>query len=86
MTDFYITQLERIKDSIGDHSKNVEIRGENEASFIYATSIKGRAIELSKTENGVWIEFWNESKELPEFDKSYPNYEEAVIGIREWFK
>ena len=84
MKDKYFTELEGVVSEIKALCNVAEIRGEGAASFVYA-STDVRAIELSKTENGIWVEFWEANKEPPEFDKIFLDYPLAVTEIKEWF-
>ncbi len=78
----YLVALGKVEAQINDLGY-VQIRGEGKAAFIYA-STDTRAIELSKTDKGIWVEFWDGSNEPPEFDKTFTSYETAVKAIRDW--
>ncbi len=79
----YRTELENIAQSIADLAET-EIRGSGLGSFVYAHTTE-RAIELSKTEHGVWVEFWQTGLEPPERDQTFESYDAAASEIRDWF-
>ena len=79
----YRTELENIAQSIADLAET-EIRGSGLSSFVYAHT-SDRAIELSKTEHGVWVEFWQTGLEPPEHEQTFDSYDAAASVIRDWF-
>ena len=62
---------------------NAEIRGDGVASFIYAWSSRG-AVELSESNEGIWVEFWRFGIEQRDREETFQTYNLACEAIAKW--
>jgi hypothetical protein len=75
--------LEEAASALGSVATEVSIRGDNAAQFFVATA-RGRTIELSKSNVGIWVEFWDVNAVMPNHDSTYATYELAARFASEW--
>ena len=71
----------------GERLKNVadvKVNLSGKGSFIFAQS-EDKSIELSESEDEVWVEFFNGEGNEPDHESTYPNYEESFFPIISWF-
>jgi hypothetical protein len=61
------------------------IRGDADARFVFALA-KSRAIELSKSKTGIWVEFWDASEVSPHHDYTFDSFDSATIAIVRWLQ
>jgi hypothetical protein len=57
-----------------------DVRGEGAARFVYAESL-GRAVEISTSVGGIWVEYWN-ADDSPMIDRTFPNPNAAIADVR----
>jgi hypothetical protein len=57
------------------------VRGEGAARFIYAVR-DNRAIELSRSDAGWWVEFWE--NELVASENTFAAFNEAIAAGKSW--
>jgi hypothetical protein len=79
----YRAKLEMVLGEVKDLFDFAEIRGSDDAAFIYAEKQK-RAVEVYKTDHIVSVEFWENGELLRE--KEVYSYEKAVEAITDWMK
>lgn len=79
----YKRELEKVAEQLKDSASLVDIRGDGAAQFIFAVN-GSRALEISQSEEGVWIEFWQGEDESPAQGITVSSYDEAVIAAIEW--
>jgi hypothetical protein len=62
---------------------SADVRGRDRALFVYARHA-GRAVELSGSDLGIWVEFWDRDQEYPKFDRTIPTQADAIEVARSW--
>jgi hypothetical protein len=60
-----------------------DVRGRDSAPFVFA-SHAGRAVELSGSDIGIWVEFWDRDDASPKFDRTFPAQADAIAVARQW--
>jgi hypothetical protein len=60
-----------------------DVRGRDSALFVFA-SYAGRAVELSGSDTGIWVEFWERDDASPKFDRTFPAQTGAIAVARQW--
>jgi hypothetical protein len=81
----YRRELEQIAERITPFAEAVNIRGDGAAQFIFAVS-KERSLEISRSDEGIWIEFWREDNESLTRELTIQTHDEAVAAASEWMK
>ena len=79
----YRAKLELVLEEIKSLFDTAEIRGSEDAAFIFAEKQK-RAVEVYKTDHIITVEFWENGELLRE--KEVYNYEKAAEVITDWMK
>lgn len=79
----YRTELEAIAAALDGIVDELSIRGDGAAQFIFAAA-NGRAVELSRSDDGVWVEFWNANEDSPHHDTIYNSYALAIRDVSQW--
>ena len=79
----YRYELEKVAEKLSASATLVNIRGDGAAQFIYATN-DARSLEISQSEDGVWIEFWQGEDELAIHEVTVSSFDEAVHSSNEW--
>jgi len=82
-TQEYRTALESVVATLRGIADDVSIRGNHAGQFVFATA-DGRAIELSQSDDGVWVEFWDTDADSPDHESTYDSYESAVDDVSQW--
>ena len=62
---------------------SAEVSGEGLGSFIFATRA-GWSIELSRSEDGIWVEFWKPDSHPADHDRTYPTLDEGLHACERW--
>ena len=75
MSDNYTSRLRAASDKL--NVSNSKIRGEGAAQYLFARSEHG-AIELSESNDGVWVEFWRGDDDSPAAERIFSGYDGAV--------
>jgi hypothetical protein len=81
----YRRELQRIVEDVRAVSSSVEIRGDGVAMFVSATT-RQRAVEVSKSAEGVWVEFWIADRDEPVREEAFDSYSEATIAACQWLQ
>ena len=81
--DEYQLQLNAAADRIATAASDVAIRGHGAARFVFATG-NGRSIELSTTDNGVWVEYWNDDDGQPDHACLFHTFVAATADAINW--
>jgi hypothetical protein len=79
----YKIELEKVIGHIKDSTTLADIRGNGVGQFIYATN-DHRSIEISQSDEGIWIEFWENDIEIPVKEITVSNYKEAITVSLSW--
>jgi len=79
----YRTQLETVAAALDGIADELSIRGDDAAQFLFAAA-RGRAIELSKSDAGIWVEFWDGNADSPNHESTFDSYESAVHDVSRW--
>jgi hypothetical protein len=79
----YRKKLEEVLEQIKDSTTLAHIRGNDVGQFIYATN-DFRSVEMSQSDEGIWIEFWNNFDENPVDEITVFDYIEAVEISIKW--
>ena len=77
----YRAELEQAAEELRSTTETADVRGEGEALFLHAAR-QGRSLELARSKDGVWVEFWN--GEDPVHEATYSALPDAVEAAREW--
>ncbi len=80
------TKLAEIQEELTPHFEKVCLKGQGLSSFLYVVN-KGRAVEISESDGGFWLEFWEKSddedaasvKEL-----TVDRCEDAIEATKHW--
>jgi hypothetical protein len=79
----YEIELQKVIEHIKNSTTLADIRGNGVGQFIYATN-NHRAIEISQSDDGIWVEFWENDIEIPVKEITAFNYEDAIIVSLNW--
>jgi hypothetical protein len=77
----YRAELEQAAEELRSTTDTADVRGQGEALFLFAVR-QGRSLELARSKDGVWIEFWN--GEDPVHEETYSVLPDAAEAAREW--
>lgn len=83
--DTFEPHLQEIVKSLQGAGCEASLRGDGCAQFVFA-EYRGRAIEVYKVGNSVYLEFFNEGDEQPSRDRQEPNFEIATRDALAWLK
>jgi hypothetical protein len=59
------------------------VRGEGAGSFVFAETDE-RAVEISASDVGVWVEYWNGDDDGPSFDRTFQDADAATADAKAW--
>ncbi len=76
-------ELKAVVEFLMSVAPNAEIRGNGASSFLFAQA-NNRALELSSTADGVWVEYWQGDIEMPDHDCLFPTHYAAMLDAKEW--
>ncbi len=83
MTDEYRRELEKVAEKLKGSASLVNIRGDGIAQFIFAANA-ARSLEISQSDEGVWIECWEGHAETPNREMTVSTFDEAIIAAVSW--
>ncbi|MSU76514.1 MAG: hypothetical protein EXS16_00305 [Gemmataceae bacterium] len=82
------SNLATIRDDLPNELESVELRGHGSATFLYLTH-HGREMEISECDEGIWLEFWDNSDDEdagPVKDMTVLLCEDAIREARRWLR
>lgn len=79
--DDYGRELAAVADHLRGHAVSCSIRGDGSGRFVFAER-GSSATELSRIEDGWWVEFWDGDRVA--FERTFTSTEEAVRAARGW--
>ncbi len=82
------TKLAEIQEELANEIESIELRGHGSATFLYLTH-NGRAIEISECDEGIWLEFWDNSNDEdagPVKEMTVQLCEDAIRAARRWLR
>lgn len=80
------TRLAEIHDELAPCFEKVVLKGQGSSSFVFAVN-KGRAVEISEDDGGLWLEFWESSDDedaSPVKEMTVDSCEKAVQETTRW--
>lgn len=81
----YTLELEKTLEHLRKAGCEGSIRGDSAAQFIFARSGL-HSIELYQSAEGIWVESWDETEEVPKHTATFPSYEKASLAAIKWLK
>ncbi len=79
----YESELNAVVKNLKMVASVADVRGEGASSFVFAEA-NARAIELSSSVDGVWVEYWQGDIETPDHECLFHTYEAATLDARQW--
>jgi hypothetical protein len=82
------TRLAEIQDELAPCFEKVVLKGQGSSSFVFAVN-KGRAVEISEDDGGLWLEFWEKSDDedaSPVKEMTVDSCEKAVQETTRWLR
>jgi hypothetical protein len=73
----YLETLNQIADGL----MQAQVRGQGSSAFVYAES-GARAVDVSRSTEGWWVEFWEGDDAIRE--RTYSSSDEAVLEAHKW--
>ena len=85
MSDTYEHNLLLVVEQLKYVAQTIDIRGHGAGQFVFATH-QQRAIELSQSSEGIWVECWNDQSDGPVMEATFGTYAEAIVYARTWLQ
>jgi hypothetical protein len=81
VADDYGRELAAVIDELQGGAGACSVRGDGNARFVFAER-GGRATELSRSDEGWWVEFWASEEVVA--DRTFASAEESAAAARAW--
>jgi hypothetical protein len=83
--DHYGAELRAAAGRLAPFADRVWSSGSGPARFLFAERA-GRAVELSRSGAGVWVEFWADDPETPAGEHTFGGWGKAVEAAVSWLR
>jgi hypothetical protein len=62
---------------------DADVRGNGAAQFVFASN-NGRFAEISASDVGIWVEYWDGDMDAPKFDRTFARADDATVDVQKW--